>query len=140
MDIDVDLPGDLPPVPHDPDAVVRCVINLVSNAAKYSKDSNWIGVRARLVDGALEVNISDRGIGIHPQDLDRIFDPYVRGSDPRVGTKKGAGLGLTMTQEIMKAHGGKVLVQSRLGKGSTFTLRFPLRSALMPTRGAEPHR
>lgn len=138
MDIDVDLPGDLPVVAHDVDAVVRCVINLVSNAAKYSKESNWIGVRARHVEGALEVSISDRGIGIHPQDLDRIFDPYVRGSDPRVGTKKGAGLGLTMTQEIMKAHGGKVLVQSRLGKGSTFTLRFPLRTS--SPSGREPSR
>ena len=126
MDLDVDLPMDLPVVAHDPDAVVRCVINLVSNAAKYSKDSNWIGVRARKVDGALEVSISDRGIGIHPNDLDRIFDPYFRAPDPRVGTKKGAGLGLTMTNDIMKAHGGKVLVQSRQGKGSTFTLRFPL--------------
>lgn len=140
MDLDVDLPGDLPPVAHDVDAVVRCVINLVSNAAKYSKESNWIGVRARAVEGALEVSISDKGIGIHPQDLDRIFDPYVRGSDPRVGTKKGAGLGLTMTQEIMKAHGGKVLVQSRLGKGSTFTLRFPLRTAGPTMRTVEPPR
>lgn len=138
MDLDVDVPGDLPLVAHDPDAVVRCVINLVSNAAKYSKDSNWIGVRARHVDGALEVSISDRGIGIHPNDLDRIFDPYVRGTDPRVGTKKGAGLGLTMTQEIMKAHGGKVLVQSRLGKGSTFTLRFPLRTSSPAARTTDP--
>lgn len=140
MELDVDLPGDLPPFAHDVDAVVRCVINLVSNAAKYSKESNWIGVRARHVEGALEVSISDRGIGIHGQDLDRIFDPYVRGSDPRVGTKKGAGLGLTMTQEIMKAHGGKVLVQSRLGKGSTFTLRFPLRTSAPTGRTVEPPR
>lgn len=140
MDLDVDLPGDLPLVAHDPDAVVRCVINLVSNAAKYSKESNWIGVRARHVEGAIEISVSDRGIGIHPQDLDRIFDPYVRGSDPRVGTKKGAGLGLTMTQEIMKAHGGKVLVQSRLGKGSTFTLRFPLRTSPSAGRTVEPPR
>lgn len=140
MELDVDLPDDLPVVAHDADAVVRCVINLVSNAAKYSKESNWIGIRARAVDGAVEVSVSDRGIGIHPNELDKIFDPFVRSADPRVGTKKGAGLGLTMTAEIMKAHGGKVLVQSRLGKGSTFTLRFPLSSHPQHSRTADPSR
>ena len=140
MELDVDLPDDLPVVAHDADAVVRCVINLVSNAAKYSKESNWIGIRARPADGAVEVSVSDRGIGIHPNELDKIFDPFVRSADPRVGTKKGAGLGLTMTAEIMKAHGGKVLVQSRLGKGSTFTLRFPLSSHSHTSRTSDPTR
>ena len=140
MELDVDLPDDLPVVAHDADAVVRCVINLVSNAAKYSKESNWIGIRARAVDGAVEVSVSDRGIGINPNELDKIFDPFVRSADPRVGTKKGAGLGLTMTAEIMKAHGGKVLVQSRLGKGSTFTLRFPLSSHSHTSRTVDPTR
>ena len=76
----------------------------------------------------------------HPNELDKIFDPFVRSADPRVGTKKGAGLGLTMTAEIMKAHGGKVLVQSRLGKGSTFTLRFPLSSHSHTSRTSDPTR
>lgn len=136
MELDIQVPTDLPPVPHDADAVVRCIINLMSNAAKYSKDSNWIGVRARKVEGALEVVVSDRGIGIAPADLQRIFEPYFRSNDPRVGTRKGAGLGLTITQEIMKAHGGRVDAQSRPGRGSTFTLRFPLNPGVAPTRTA----
>lgn len=136
MELDIQVPSDLPPVPHDADAVVRCIINLMSNAAKYSKDSNWIGVRARKVEGALEVAVSDRGIGIAPADLQRIFEPYFRSNDPRVGTRKGAGLGLTITQEIMKAHGGRVDAQSRPGRGSTFTLRFPLNPGVAPTRTA----
>lgn len=138
MELDVHIPDDLPPVPHDTDAVVRCVINLVLNAAKYSKESNWIGVRARQVEAAVEISVSDRGIGIHPNDLQRIFEPYFRSSDPRVGTRKGVGLGLTITQEIMKAHGGRVDAHSRQGKGTTFTLRFPLNSARAEGRRSLP--
>lgn len=125
-ELDVDLPWDLPEVAFDSDALAQCVINLVSNAAKYSDPGGWIGVRGRVVDGFVEIAISDRGIGIPPHDLRQIFEPFFRSSDSLARRRKGTGIGLTITRYIMRAHGGDVAVSSRPGKGSTFTLRFPL--------------
>ncbi len=126
-ELDVDLPDDLPHVFFDSDAVAQCVINLVSNAAKYSSEGGWIGVRGRRVEGGVEIAISDRGIGIAAHDLRQIFEPFYRSRDAMARRRKGTGIGLTITRYIMRAHGGDVQVQSRPGHGSTFTLRFPLR-------------
>ena len=125
-DLDVDLPWDLPEVACDADAVAQCVINLVSNAAKYSDAGGWIRVRGRVVDGFVEIAISDQGIGIPPHDLRQIFDPFYRSSDSLARRRKGTGIGLTITRYIMRSHGGDVSVSSRPGAGSTFRLRFPL--------------
>ncbi len=127
-ELDVELPHDLPEVSFDSDAVAQCVINVVSNAAKYSDPGGWIGVRARVVAGFVEIAISDRGIGIPPHDLRHLFEPYYRSADSLARRRKGTGIGLTITRYIMRAHGGDVSVSSRPGKGSTFTLRFPLRA------------
>ena len=128
-DLDVDLPIDLPTVHLDADAVAQCVINLVSNAAKYSAPGGWIGVRGRVVESGVEITISDKGIGIAPHDLRMIFEPFFRSRDALARRRKGTGIGLAITRYIMRAHGGDVSVQSRPGKGSTFTLRFPLQPA-----------
>lgn len=125
-ELDVDLPANFPDVPHDGDAVAQCVINLVSNAAKYSEPGGWIGVRGRRVESGVEITVSDKGIGIAPHDLRRLFDPFFRSRDALARRRKGTGIGLTITRYIMRSHGGDVQVASRPGKGSTFTLRFPL--------------
>ncbi len=125
-ELDVELPADLPEVAHDADAIAQCVINLVSNAAKYSDPNGWIGLRGRLVEGGVEITISDKGIGIAPHDLRRLFDPFFRSRDALARRRKGTGIGLTITRYIMRAHGGEVQVASRPGHGSTFTLRFPV--------------
>lgn len=125
-ELDVELPPDLPPVFHDSDAVQQCVINLVSNAAKYSQPGGWIGIRGRVLEQGVEIGVSDRGIGIAPHDLRAIFEPFFRSKDALARRRKGTGIGLTIVQYIMLQHGGRVGVQSRPGHGSTFTLRFPL--------------
>jgi signal transduction histidine kinase len=124
-ELDVDLPPDLPEVAHDADAVAQCVINLVSNAAKYSSPGGWIGVRGRVVEGGVEITVSDKGIGIAAHDLKQLFEPFFRSRDALARRRKGTGIGLTITRYIMVAHGGDVFVQSKPGQGSTFTLRFP---------------
>ena len=135
-ELDIDLPGDLPVVWHDPDAVAQCVINLVSNAAKYSSRGARIGITGRALDNAVEVDVSDRGIGIAPQDADFIFEPFFRGRSSSARRRKGTGIGLTITRYIMHAHGGEVSVRSRPGEGSTFTLRFPLQRPPRTRAGA----
>ena len=124
-DLDVSLPAHLPAVPHDPDAVIQCIINLVSNAAKYSEPGTWVRIRGREVEGGVEITVSDQGIGIVPSELRQIFEPFFRSEDRAARTRKGTGIGLTITRYIMDMHGGVVSVQSRPGVGSSFTLRFP---------------
>jgi len=128
MEVDVQLPPDLPLLHHDRDGIVQCLINLISNAAKYSGDEKWIGVRGRVTGFGVEITVSDRGIGIPAVDLRHVFDPFFRSSDKAARMRKGTGIGLTITSYIMEAHGGSISVQSRLGQGSTFSLRFPVDS------------
>jgi signal transduction histidine kinase len=125
MELEITVPYDLPVIHHDADAIAQCLINLISNAAKYSDPGGWIGILGRRVEGGAELAISDRGIGIAAHDLRRIFEPYYRSRDALARRRKGTGIGLTITRYIMEAHGGNISVQSRPGKGSTFTLRFP---------------
>jgi len=125
MELEINVPYDLPPIEHDADAIAQCLINLVSNAAKYSAEGGWIGILGRRVDGAVEIAVSDKGIGIAAHDLRRIFEPYYRSRDALARRRKGTGIGLTITKYIVEAHGGSISAQSRPGHGSTFTLRFP---------------
>lgn len=146
MRLDMVLPDGLPAVHHDADAVAQCVINLVSNAAKYSPEGESIHVEARVARGTLngkeqpliEVAVRDNGIGIAPHDLRSIFEPFYRSNDSLARRRKGTGIGLTITRYIMDAHGGDILVESKPGKGSTFTLRFPLEPPPPETRGTRP--
>jgi len=126
IDVEVDVPGDLPLVHHDENAIAQCLVNLISNAAKYSDEDVWIGVLGRRVEGGVELAVSDKGIGIAAHDIQRVFEPFFRSRNNKTSRRKGTGIGLTITRYIMEAHGGSISVQSRLGKGSTFSLRFPL--------------
>jgi len=143
MTLEIVLPDDLPAVHHDADAVAQCVINLVSNAAKYSPDGATLQIQAKVGEGELggrvqpviEVSVVDHGIGIAAHDLRQIFEPFYRSRDSQARRRKGTGIGLTITRYIMEAHGGDIQVQSKLGKGSTFILRFPLEPPVDTDRG-----
>ena len=130
MQIDFELPDDLPVAWHDADALSQVIINLLSNAAKYGQQAGWIGVRVYVTgaDGKEEVRVevSDRGIGIAETEQKRVFDQYYRSTDPLARSKKGTGIGLTIVRYIMEAHSGRVEIRSAPGQGSTFTLCFPL--------------
>ena len=121
--IETDLLLENPIVKHDADAISQCLINLLSNAIKYSKGEKWGKVIVRDTIGGIEVVVQDRGIGIDSQDLQMIFQPFYRTTQGR--HRKGTGIGLSITRHIMRAHGGRVSVQSQIGKGSTFILHFP---------------
>jgi signal transduction histidine kinase len=74
------------------------------------------------------IDVTDTGIGIGADETDRIFEKFVRSRDPRVGKIMGTGLGLTLAREVMRLHGGDVVVQSEIDRGSTFTASLPLPS------------
>lgn len=127
VEVELELPEDLPAIHHDPEAVAQALTNLLSNAAKYGQDAGWIGVRVLLVDQEVWVEVADRGIGIAPEEQKLIFSQYYRSNDPQARRRKGTGLGLTIVDYIMKAHNGRVSVRSVLGSGTTFILHFPVR-------------
>jgi signal transduction histidine kinase len=109
----------------DRESVSRALLNLIDNAIKYSADDKAIDVVLRQTPEHVIVEVRDHGIGIGPNDLARIFDPYFRAQFSDTQTRRGAGLGLTLVQQITAAHGGRAEVESELGKGSTFRLLFP---------------
>jgi signal transduction histidine kinase len=116
----------------DREAVSRALLNLIDNAIKYSDDQKSIEVMLRQTADSVVIEVRDRGIGINAKELSRIFDPYYRAQFSDTQTRRGAGLGLTLVQQIVVSHGGHVEVESEPGKGSTFRLLFPRISAEDP--------
>ena len=123
--VDVEIPDGLPAVSGDETALRRAFQNLVGNAIKYGAAGGWIGIAARSRGRAVEVTVSDRGIGIAPADQQRIFDPFYRAADVVAAQFQGAGLGLSLVRRIVEAHGGHVDVSSVKGQGSGFTVHLP---------------
>jgi signal transduction histidine kinase len=109
----------------DRDAVSRALLNLIDNAIKYSADEKAIEVVLRQDEQYVIIEVKDHGIGISGPDLQKIFDPYFRAQFSDTITRRGAGLGLTLVQQIVESHGGRVEVESTAGSGSTFRLMFP---------------
>jgi signal transduction histidine kinase len=107
--------------------VSRALLNLIDNAIKYSgEDDRAISVILRRTEEYIVIEVKDRGVGIDANDLTKIFDPYYRAKFSDTTTRRGAGLGLTLVQQILESHGGRVEVDSAPGTGSTFRLMFPL--------------
>lgn len=122
---DVDCEGGPLLAPVDTAALREAIRNLVDNAVSYSGESRRLRVRAVADNGEVAISVTDYGIGIATPDLRRIFDRFYRGSDARVAEVRGTGIGLSIVRAIAEGHGGTVTVQSRVGAGSTFTIRLP---------------
>ncbi len=124
--LEVDVPDYLPPAVLDQLRFERIITNLLTNASKFTPEGGKIRLRAREKNGNLTVEVRDSGLGIPKSELGRIFEPYYRGkaSEP---SSSGLGLGLSIVKELVKLHQGKVWVESKPGKGSTFTFSLPVR-------------
>ena len=119
----------LPDVSADLAGLSQCLQNLVVNAVKYSGDSRWIAIRAFLHNEAgakpeVHISVQDRGIGIAPTELRRVFEPFYRSAAAAAAQIHGTGLGLPLAKRIIEAMGGTLSATSKLGEGSTFTLRL----------------
>jgi signal transduction histidine kinase len=104
----------------------QVVVNLLSNAVKFTPAGGEVTLRARLQGEWLDVSVSDTGVGIAPEDHDRIFDEFQQLPNSGAAKHEGTGLGLALSRRLMMLHGGTLVVQSAPGKGSTFSARFPL--------------
>jgi signal transduction histidine kinase len=121
-----DLPPKLPVFQGDRDKIALALHNLVGNALKYTLDGGRIVVAAQMDQDRLSVSVSDTGIGIGPEEIEKVFEKFYRSRNPLAANVKGSGLGLPIAREIARLHGGDVTVESELGKGSTFILTLPI--------------
>lgn len=119
--IEREIPSDLPPVLADGAALRRALRNLIENAVRHGGTANWVGLKARQSEDAVEITVADHGPGIPREDLPHLFKPFYRGKD--AAGVPGSGLGLSVVRHVVEALGGRVSVISE--NGSAFTLHLP---------------
>jgi nitrogen fixation/metabolism regulation signal transduction histidine kinase len=118
--VDQHIPADLPPLWVDQELLRNCILNFVNNAAQAMPNGGVITLGATLESEQIHLTFSDHGKGIAPEDIEKIFKPYFTTKD------LGIGLGLAITERIIKEHGGAIRVESALEKGTTFTVMLPV--------------
>ena len=123
--VDIIQQHDLPPLRADGEALARALWNLLDNAVKYSPQNKTVRAEVSCENGRVAMSVTDRGLGIAPHEQKRIFKKFVRAASAETTGARGTGLGLTMVEHIVTAHGGQVRVESELGAGSTFTILLP---------------
>jgi signal transduction histidine kinase len=126
FEVSTQIPDDLPEPSVDHDAMVEVLINLLSNAIKYSPDDRRVEIAAAKDNGFVDLSVTDRGVGIPRTDHKRIFEKFYRVDNRLSAEVAGSGLGLSLVQYIVKAHGGEIRVDSMPGRGSTFRVRLPI--------------
>ena len=118
---------DLPQIPINYDSITRVVMNLLTNAIKYSPNGKKVKVKVEKVKEYLEISVEDEGIGISEENQKKVFDRFFR-VENKTHTVKGTGLGLHLVKvAVEKHHHGKVFVKSKLNEGSTFGIMLPIK-------------
>jgi two-component system phosphate regulon sensor histidine kinase PhoR len=118
------IPQDLPPISADPERLERILLNLLSNALKFSPPTSKIIIKARKSGGEITISVTDQGKGITPEDCSRLFKRFFQVKGPQA--PGGTGLGLYISRLLVQAHGGHIWVESKPGEGSTFFFTLPV--------------
>ncbi|MGD9689799.1 MAG: sensor histidine kinase [Phycisphaerales bacterium] len=129
-----DLPPKFPVMRGDRDKIVLAAHNLIGNAIKYTPVGGHVTVRVEEGHGQLTMEVIDNGIGVREDEHEKIFERFYRAQDKRVGGITGSGLGLALAREVVRMHGGDIIIRSQLDKGSTFVMTLPIAAA--PAAGA----
>jgi GAF domain-containing protein len=109
--------------------IKQILLNLLSNAVKFTPEGGRIGIHARQADGGVEISVTDTGIGIAPEDQATIFEEFRQVGGENAKKVEGTGLGLTLAKKFVELHGGRIWVESEIGKGSIFTFTLPERAS-----------
>jgi signal transduction histidine kinase len=120
------LADGLPPLRADRAKLRRVLVNLLSNALKFTPRGGRVEVSAAREGALVRVSVSDTGVGIPPEDLARLFDKYEQARSRATRSEKGTGLGLYITRQLVELHGGGISVTSEVGQGSTFSFTVPV--------------
>jgi signal transduction histidine kinase len=126
--LNTDLPDSLPLIHGDGPRLEQVMLNLMTNATKFTPEGGTISIKARQQDSGLQIDVTDNGIGIAKEEQVRLFQPYSRLSADRQ-RHPGLGLGLALAKQVVELHGGRIWVESEPGKGSTFSFFLPRRAA-----------
>ena len=129
INLDVTVDERLGDFVGDERKIKQILLNLLSNAVKFTPEGGRIGINARQSDGSVEISVSDTGIGIAPEDQPKIFEEFRQVGSDSAHKVEGTGLGLTLAKKFVELHGGKIWVESEVGKGSTFSFSLPERSS-----------
>jgi two-component system, OmpR family, sensor histidine kinase KdpD len=126
--VNTQVPTDLPPIELDYMQIDQVLTNLIENAVRYTPQDSPIDVSAHYDGGQVVINVADRGPGIPPADLERVFDKFYRVLDgkPNTGHPSGSGLGLAVSKGLVEAHGGRIWAEPREGGGVVFSVALPL--------------
>jgi two-component system OmpR family sensor kinase len=130
--LEVSVEGELPPIDADPALLRRALENLLDNARKYSDAGEAIALSARADQRGVSVEVRDRGIGLDPADLEKIFTPFFRSDRSRARGTGGVGLGLALTKRVVEAHGGSISVESEPGRGTAMRFTVPAAAGAAP--------
>jgi signal transduction histidine kinase len=122
----VSIDDELPSLVGDADALEQAILNLLTNAIRYSGDARDIELCLKRIGDEAVIEVTDHGIGIPHEEHSRIFDKFYRVRSTTTEPVAGTGLGLTLALHIVNAHGGRIEVTSAVGAGSTFSVRIPL--------------
>ena len=122
------IPDDLPPLLADRAKLRRILVNLLSNALKFTPKGGRVELSAERAGSAVRVSVTDTGVGMSPDDVKNIFDKYAQARSRATSSEKGTGLGLYITRQLVELHGGKISVESEIGRGSTFSFTIPTAS------------
>jgi signal transduction histidine kinase len=124
--VDCHFPDDLPKVTADRAKLRRVFVNLVSNAVKFTPKGGSVDIRGAREGKMIRVAVTDTGIGVPAEDIPRLFDKYEQASTRSPRSERGTGLGLYITRQLVELHGGRIEVESQVGKGSTFSFTIPV--------------
>jgi signal transduction histidine kinase len=130
--LETDIPGNLPELRVDPLRIKQALYNLLANGIKFTPSGGTVALRARVEGDRFRIDVADTGVGIRTEDLPLLFHEFQRIEMPRGSEVEGTGLGLALTKRLVELHGGEVLAESELGRGSTFSIRLPLVSRREP--------
>jgi GAF domain-containing protein len=129
INLDVTVDERLGDFVGDERKIKQILLNLLSNAVKFTPEGGRIGIKARQADGSVEISVSDTGIGIAPEDQPKIFEEFRQVGADYAHKVEGTGLGLTLAKKFVELHGGRIWVESEVGKGSTFSFTLPERAS-----------
>ncbi|HEX5658241.1 MAG TPA: ATP-binding protein, partial [Polyangiales bacterium] len=140
--INLDMASELPMLKVDRGAIADALVNLLTNAYKYSPERGKIHLRVSADEKHVRMAVVDQGIGIARREHRRVFDKFYRSNELLSSDVEGSGLGLAIVRHIVQAHGGRVELESELGKGSTFSLLLPYPGARVqaPAAASAPAR
>ncbi len=128
IDLSLDVPDDLPSLYADRRSTVQIVLNLLSNAIKFTERDGTVSVSVKSLDDQLTIGVSDTGIGIEPERLSKITEPFSQAHDEPHITQNGTGLGLSIVKSLVEMHQGNLNIESEIDKGTIVTVAFPIQS------------